>query len=91
MSGSLLWEEICEAFCWRALPKLHSSCRQKATGLLALGMSAKWAEQPKNQGQNTEREEASEGKNPQIYIQTAPKFLANCLPVLVQGKPQWAH
>lgn len=50
--GIYVWKEICEAFCQRALPNLHSSGRQKATGLLARDVSAKRADQLENQGGN---------------------------------------
>ena len=80
--AELEWEFIVGGDVWSFLLEGTSQTAQlmEAEGhrLTGLGMSAKWAERPKHQGQDTEREEASEGKNPQIYTQTAPKFLANC-------------
>lgn len=56
MSGRLLWEEICEAFQWRGTSQTTKLMQAKATGLLALGMSAKWAEQPKKSEAKWEEE-----------------------------------
>lgn len=60
---------------------------RRPTGLLALGMRAKWAEQPENQEQNTEQEEASKGTNPQSIYKLHPKFWRTANLCLRRGNP----